>query len=166
MHVSIRISLALAIAAVRLRDFRGTSEGRPSAGSHPGRSAAGGLPYLSHPHLSGVYSALMMDLDGLIGIELFNVIAGEMGTRGLATIHLDDLMAVGKPVWGVASDDRHAIDAIGPRAWVEVKADANERGIILEAMRQGRYYSATGPKIHAFRSTTPTSPSSVRKRAA
>ncbi len=108
----------------------------------------GGLPYMSHPYLSGVYSALMMDLDGLVGLEMFNLVADGMGNRGWATTHVDDLMAVGRIVWGLATDDRHAIGEDGPTAWIEVKADSNDRETILGAMRRGLYYSTTGPKIH------------------
>ncbi|MBL4576564.1 MAG: hypothetical protein JKY51_10810 [Opitutaceae bacterium] len=109
----------------------------------------GGLPYISHPHLSGVYSGLMMELDGLVGIETYNLAGVNMGCRGLATLHLDDLMAVGKIVWGLATDDRHVIGD-RPRAWVEVRAESNDRKALLNAMRQGFYYSTTGPKIKAI----------------
>ena len=107
-----------------------------------------GLPYISHPHLSGVYSGLMMDLEGLVGIEVYNSGGHHLGNRGFATVHLDDLMAAGKPVWALASGDRHRIGTRKPSAWVEVRAQANTRDGILEAMRQGFYYSTTGPEIH------------------
>jgi predicted metal-dependent phosphoesterase TrpH len=108
----------------------------------------GGLPFLSHPHLSGVYSGLIMDLEGLMGIEIYNLFGVNAGNRGKATIHMDDLMAVGKIVWGLATDDRHAIDDTGPQAWIEVKAESNDRDTILKAMKKGLYYSTTGGKIH------------------
>ncbi|MCJ8331645.1 MAG: PHP domain-containing protein [Lentisphaeria bacterium] len=108
----------------------------------------GGLPYVSHPHLSGVYSGLMMELDGLVGIETYNHGGVRMGNRGVAALHQEDLMAVGKIVWGLATDDRHAIDAHGPQAWIEVKAESNDREALMNAMRNGHYYSTNGPKIH------------------
>ena len=108
----------------------------------------GGLPYVSHPHLSGVYSALMTDLDGLVGIEVYNHAASVVWNRGTASIHLDDLMGVGKIVWGLASDDLHTIRKIGPQGRVEVRAKSNNRQDILSSMRDGLYYSTTGPQIH------------------
>jgi hypothetical protein len=108
----------------------------------------GGLPFLSHPYLSGVYSGLIMDLEGLMGIEIYNLFGVNAGSRGKATVHMDDLMAVGKIVGGLATDDRHAIDDIGPQAWIEVKAESNDRNNILKAMEKGLYYSSTGGKIH------------------
>ena len=108
----------------------------------------GGLPYISHPRLSGVYSALMMDLDGLTGFEVYNHAAHVVWDRGLASTYYDDLLSVGKIVWGLASDDLHRIRNIGPQAWVEVKAKTNSRIDILAAMRDGFYYSTTGPQIH------------------
>ncbi|MBN1832660.1 MAG: hypothetical protein JW896_11175 [Deltaproteobacteria bacterium] len=108
----------------------------------------GGLPFLSHPHLSGVYSGLIMGLEGLMGIEIYNLFGVNAGNRGKATVHMDDLMAVGKILWGLATDDRHAIDAMKPQAWIEVKAKSNDRESILMAVKKGLYYSTTGVKIH------------------
>lgn len=108
----------------------------------------GGLPYISHPRQSGVYSALMMDLDDLIGFEVYNNAVHAGWNRGIASTYFDDLLGVGKIVWGLASDDLHRIRNIGPQAWVEVKAKSNSRVDILAAMRDGFYYSTTGPQIH------------------
>lgn len=108
----------------------------------------GGLPFLSHPYLSGVYSGLIMGLEGLMGIEIYNLFGANLGNRGKATVHMDDLMAVGKILWGLATDDRHAIDDTGPQAWIEVKAESKDRNTILMAMKKGLYYSTTGVKIH------------------
>ena len=126
----------------------------------------GGLPYISHPHLSGVYSGLMMDLDGLVGIEVYNNAAHVVWNRGVASIHFDDLLGVGKIVWGLASDDLHRIRDIGPQAWIEVKAVANDRETILAAMRSGLYYSTTGPEIRdiSFSDTHITVKCSAAKR--
>lgn len=115
----------------------------------------GGLPYISHPYVSGVYSGLMMDLDGLVGIEVYNHGGQAVWNRGIASVHLDDLIGMGKIVWGLASDDLHRIREIGPQSWVEVKAQSTSRKDILSAMRDGFYYSTTGPQIHdiSFNST-------------
>ncbi|NRA37821.1 MAG: hypothetical protein HRU15_06755, partial [Planctomycetes bacterium] len=56
----------------------------------------GGVPFISHPHLSGVNSQLMLELDGLVGIETFNVGAGEAFNRESSCIHWDELMCVGR----------------------------------------------------------------------
>jgi hypothetical protein len=61
---------------------------------------------------------------------------------------MDDLMGVGKVVWGLASEDRHSLRGDKPQAWIEVRATACEREDIMDALRHGLYYSTTGPKIH------------------
>ena len=109
--------------------------------------AQGGLPYVSHPYLSGVHSALMNDLEGLIGIEVYNAAAGGLCNRAMATVHLNELIAMGKPVWALASGDRHSTRR-PLQAWVEVRAGRLDQESILEAMRNGYYYSTTGPRIH------------------
>ena len=114
----------------------------------------GGLPFVSHPHLSGVSSGSLMKLEGIAGIEVFNGGAVGSGGRHLATIHWDDLLSNGRMVWGLASDDRHSglgsPEEAGDRAkgWVMVKAEECTRESIIDAMRNGLFYSTSGPVIH------------------
>ena len=120
--------------------------------------AQGGLTYVSHPHLSGVYSGLMMELEGLTGLEVYNAIACVSG-RGSAATHWDDLMFSGKQAWAVASDDRHSglsddFTDDKAKAWVMVRAAECTREGIMAAMRDGLYYSTTGPEIHDIEVTS------------
>lgn len=117
----------------------------------------GGIPVISHPHMSGVYSGKMMELDGIAGIEVYNAYCQGSGRRGLAQTHWDDLLSVGQRVWGLACDDRHSGDLPGAgedkrdfdrfKAWVVVRATACNRPAILDAMKKGMFYSTTGPAI-------------------
>ena len=116
----------------------------------------GGIPVISHPHMSGVYSGKMMELEGIAGIEVYNAYCQGSGRRGFAQTHWDDLLSVGQRVWGLASDDRHSGDLPGApdkrdfdrfKAWVVVRATDCSRPAILEAMKKGMFYSTTGPAI-------------------
>ena len=118
----------------------------------------GGIPVISHPHMSGVYSGLMMTLKDLAGIEIFNAGCQGSGRRGLSTTHWDDLLCTGMRVWGWASDDRHTSEddptsaGCQPghdrgKAWVMVRATDRSQASILEAIRHGWFYSTTGPTI-------------------
>jgi hypothetical protein len=116
----------------------------------------GGIPVISHPHMSGVYSGKMMELDGIAGIEVYNAYCQGSGRRGFAQTHWDDLLSVGRRVWGLASDDRHSGDRPGEpdkrdfdrfKAWVVVRAADCTRPAILDAMKKGLFYSTTGPQI-------------------
>jgi len=116
----------------------------------------GGIPVISHPHMSGVYSGKMMELEGIAGIEVYNAYCQGSGRRGFAQTHWDDLLSVGQRVLGLASDDRHSGDQPGApdkrdfdrfKAWVVVRAAACNRPAILDAMKKGMFYSTTGPVI-------------------
>ena len=121
----------------------------------------GGIPFLSHPSLSGVSAATASDLKGLAGLEIFNAPNHWNGRRGDATAQWDELLARGHMLWGVASDDRHtgvqaelSFPPLGRQpfrdqaeAWIMVQAASRTAPAILEAIRQGRFYSTTGPLI-------------------
>lgn len=118
--------------------------------------AQGGVPFMSHPHMSGVHSGLMMKLEGLVGIEVFNAHCYGTRRRGFSTTQWDELLTVGKCVWGCAADDRHTSNENlsdskqgydQAKAWVMVKAGDNSPHAILNALRDGMFYSTTGPEI-------------------
>jgi hypothetical protein len=115
----------------------------------------GGVPILSHPHLSGVPSSLIKEQPGLVGLEVFNAVGHAWGGgRGVASIHWDDVLMSGQMLWGIASDDRHSgTDPEGRKhdrgkAWIMVRSDDCTRTGIMETIREGHFYSSTGPEIH------------------
>lgn len=121
--------------------------------------AQGGVAIMSHPHMSGVYSGLLMPLEGLAGIEVFNAACFGSGRRGFSLTHWDDLLTAGRRVWGTASDDRHSADESDPRGaaiqhdkakgWIMLKSPGGKSAdAILSAIRSGWFYSSTGPEIH------------------
>lgn len=123
--------------------------------------AQGGLPFLSHPSLSGANATAISQLNGLVGIEIFNAPNYWTGRRGRSTAQWDELLANGHMLWGVASDDRHSgrkpeltFAPLGKQpfrdqyeAWVMVRAESCTAPAILNAMRRGQFYSTTGPRI-------------------
>lgn len=125
--------------------------------------AQGGIAFVSHPHMSGVYSGLIMQLTGLAGVEVYNAACFGSGRRAFSTIHWDDLLMAGHRAWGMASDDRHSSDDPDSpsaathydkgKAWVMVKSGARTPAGILSAIRDGWFYSTTGPRIDDIRIT-------------
>ena len=123
--------------------------------------AQGGVPFISHPSLSGANAAAISHLKGLVGIEIFNAPNYWNGRRGLSTTQWDELLASGRMLWGVASDDRHSgrkpeltFAPLGRQpfrdhceAWIMVRAEGCTQAAILEAIRRGQFYSTTGPQI-------------------
>jgi hypothetical protein len=105
----------------------------------------GGIPFLSHPNISGLHSTRLMELEHLAGIEICNYCAGG---RYLSTVHWDDALTAGKMLWGIAVDDAHGVPSpVVPRAWVVVRSVALTRQALLDAIRHGWFYATTGPQI-------------------
>lgn len=60
----------------------------------------------------------------------------------------DELLGQGKVIYGVATDDGHAMDQ-HCNGWVMVRAE-NNINAILEALKNGAFYSSCGPEIYDF----------------
>jgi len=60
----------------------------------------------------------------------------------------DELLRQGIRIFGVATDDGHAIEHVA-KGWVMVNAE-NDVKDILRALKEGAFYSSCGPVIHDF----------------
>jgi hypothetical protein len=117
---------------------------------------AGSVMILAHPYWSGMEPDEIAQLEHVHGMEIFNLGSKTEIGKGNATVHWDQVLSQGMPLWGYAVDDAHwseqsghVYDAFG--AWVCIKADALEQERILAALAEGRCYSSTGPEIYDFR---------------
>jgi hypothetical protein len=63
-------------------------------------------------------------------------------------LYWDDLLGRGIRLFGVAVDDGHAAHA-HCKGWVMVNAENNVNSI-LNALKNGAFYSSTGPEIYDF----------------
>jgi hypothetical protein len=112
---------------------------------------AGGVAYLAHPYWSGLHSDEFAGCQGLLGLEVYN--AGcelEVG-RGLAGVHWDDaLEADGRAWFAIATDDSHHPGSDSALAWTWVRAAERSAPAVLTALRDGAFYSSTGPGIEAL----------------
>jgi len=112
----------------------------------------GGEAILCHPYWSQLTVHDMLSFDNYIAIEIFNTSCHHAVGKGLSTTHWDDLLLRGRIVWGVAVDDAHfhfseyrPVDICG--AWVAVKCKQLTKNEVMEALRNGMFYSSTGPQI-------------------
>ncbi len=112
---------------------------------------AGSLLILAHPYWSGMVFTEILPLKWLAGLEIFNTSAQTDLGKGLATVHWDDILVRGKRWWGFAVDDTHGINDDAAGGWVWVKSERLEEGAILQAMKEGAFYSSSGPEIYDFR---------------
>ena len=113
----------------------------------------GGEVIIAHPYWSGLTVNDMIDLEGYIGIEIFNTVCFNAIAKGYSTIHWDDLLARGKQIWGFAVDDTHQrhndhrlIDICG--SWIMAKLPELTEAEVMRAIKSGRFYASNGPIIH------------------
>ena len=109
--------------------------------------ANGGLPYLAHTYWSGLPSEQWWDCERLLGIEVWN--SGcelELG-RGDSSIHWDEALEHGRPLYALATDDSHHPGYDSGFAWTWVRATEKTQEAVLEALRTGMFYGSTGPEI-------------------
>jgi predicted metal-dependent phosphoesterase TrpH len=108
--------------------------------------ANGGVPYLAHTYWSGLRTEAWEACERLVGIEVWN--AGcelEVG-RGDSSIHWDEALERGRPLYGLATDDSHHPGYDSGFAWTMVRAEKTAEAV-LAALRSGAFYGSTGPAV-------------------
>lgn len=108
----------------------------------------GNMTIYCHPEWSNTPACEFDRLEGNFAMEVWNsgcVIECEMDDDAAGW---DDLLRQGKKIYGVATDDGHAMShhCVG---WVRVNAERNLNSI-LEALKNGAFYASTGPEIYDF----------------
>lgn len=106
----------------------------------------GGAAVLAHPYWSGHTAADLVPWRGHIGIEAFNTTCQVGIGKGISTPHWDDLLNRRLCLWGLAVDDCHSADSAGQAA-IHVKSAELTQESIMSAVRGGRFYASTGPRI-------------------
>ncbi len=101
-----------------------------------------------HPEWSGVTAREFENLKGNFAMEIWN--SGCVIEDGVDTnaAYWDELLAQGKRIWGVATDDGHQ-PYQHCKGWVMVNSENNVPAI-LEALKNGDFYSSCGPEIYDF----------------
>ena len=111
-------------------------------------NAAGGLCFIAHPYWHDHTLDDLLTLRGHIGIEIFNTGCWLEINKGHSLVHWDGILRRGQRVWGLAVDDSHFSYPDHGRGWVMVRAERLDGPTILDALRQGLFYSTMGPEIH------------------
>jgi hypothetical protein len=113
--------------------------------------AAGAFIGMAHPSASLLTLACAERLDAADAVEVYNALAVKEDRAD--SWHLSDvLLARGHRLSAYAADDAHFQpgDPPGCVAWVQVRAESLDPDALLVALKAGRYYSSTGPEIHAI----------------
>jgi hypothetical protein len=126
------------------------------------------LAFVCHPAWSGIGARELTDVTGYLGIEIYNEAVQRINGKGRSIETWDTLLAQGKRVWGVATDDAHSTgDLAGRRdvgqGWIVIQAESLEEEAVLRAVAAGAFYSSLGPELHSIdlqgdRLTVRTSP--------
>ena len=108
---------------------------------------AGAFVAIAHPEWSGLNlnDALSMPL-GIHAIEAFNGVCKTFG-RENGSYLIDQVMASGRMIGAIATDDAHYYEKDANAGWVMVQAASNSHNDILDALKSGNYYGSTGPEI-------------------
>jgi predicted metal-dependent phosphoesterase TrpH len=112
----------------------------------------GGIPILAHPYWSGLNHEDMIKINGYHGVEVYNTSCAFERNTGASEPHIDGVIVAGRRPFIYATDDHHGaemgnapLDACV--AWISVKAEKLTKESIMDAIKQGYFYSSNGPEF-------------------
>ncbi|MBQ0752444.1 MAG: PHP domain-containing protein [Roseovarius sp.] len=128
---------------------------KPVAGQETGPELAkrardaGAFVAIAHPHWSGLTLADARSITAAHSVEIYNHGCAVGCDREGGGHVLDLLLSEGRDLTLIATDDAHFTEPDHFGGWVMVKAQANEPALLLEALKNGAFYSSQGPEIRA-----------------
>ncbi|WP_105614083.1 CehA/McbA family metallohydrolase [Vallitalea okinawensis] len=116
----------------------------------------GNIVIYNHPEWSMHTYDHMERLHGYFAMEIYNHGSRYNTSASYGTSYWDYLLRKGRKVFGIAADDAHLLwtdteikDYFG--GWIMVQAESLTHAAIITALKNGRYYSSTGPEIYDYR---------------
>lgn len=114
---------------------------------------AGAFVAIAHPHWSGMNEADVQTMTAAHAVEVYNHGCAMDSDRGEGFVALEYLLNKGHRLNLIATDDAHFSTPDYFGGWVMVKAAENTPEVLLEALKEGAFYSSLGPDIHDVRVT-------------
>jgi hypothetical protein len=111
----------------------------------------GGVAVLAHPYWSGHTLSDYAELEGYIGLEVYNTTCCVSIAKGFSETHWDDMLDRLGPAVGLAVDDTHKELSDAFQGWVMVRAAKLTASAIIESLRKGAFYATQGPEIRDIR---------------
>lgn len=108
----------------------------------------GNLTIYCHPEWSSTPARYFEKLKGNFAMEIWNSVCAIEHGMVTDAAYWDELLGQGQRIYGVAADDGHAVHH-HCHGWVMVNAENNVNAI-LAALKEGCFYSTTGPVIKDF----------------
>jgi len=110
--------------------------------------AKGNLTIYCHPEWSSTPARYFENQQGNFAMEIWNSGCAQADQMDMDAAYWDEILGQGKKIYGVAVDDGHA-KANHCCGWVMVRAE-NNINAILDALKNGCFYSSCGPEIYNF----------------
>lgn len=110
--------------------------------------AKNNLTIYCHPEWSATPPRYFDKMQGNFAMEIWNTGCAQDNNMDMDALYWDDLLGRGIRLFGVAVDDGHAAHA-HCKGWVMVNAENNVNSI-LNALKNGAFYSSCGPEIYDF----------------
>ena len=105
-----------------------------------------GIAIMCHPYFMINMTEPYLKYRDYVGVEAYNYVCEAIRGRGNQEIYWDTMLFRNKRLWGFATDDSHAPEF--GYGWIHVKAKENTLPAILDAIREGSFYSTTGIQIY------------------
>jgi len=108
---------------------------------------AGAYVSIAHPQWSGLTQDDALSIEAAHCVEAYNhgCAAGCDRPEGFHT--LEQLLAKGRRLNLIATDDAHFTEPDHFGGWVMVKADENDPDALLDSLKAGTFYSSQGPEL-------------------
>lgn len=130
-------------------DFAPTGEAEDGVALALRAREAGAFVGIAHPQWSGLTLEDGRALARIAhAVEIYNFTCDIECARPDGAYLLDQLLNEGHRLTTYAADDAHFRWPDSGGGWMMVKADANEPETLLEAMKDGAFYSTQGPLLH------------------
>lgn len=108
----------------------------------------GNMTIYCHPEWSCTPARYFENMEGNFALEVWNTGCVIENDIDKDAPYWDELLTQGKKIYGVATDDGHHREHCC-QGWVMVRAENNVNSI-LDALKNGAFYSSCGPKIYDF----------------
>lgn len=109
---------------------------------------AGAFVAIAHPQWYNLTLADAMQIDAAHAVEVYNHGCAMECDRPDGFAILDLMVSAGRRLTACATDDAHFKGPDHFGGWVMVKAEAREPDALMQALKDGHYYSSQGPRLH------------------
>lgn len=131
-------------------DFATPSENETGPELAARAMAAGAFVVCAHPNWYSLSETDVIALGNVHAIETINGISYDHSDRIDSWYMLDAMLNQGRRYFGLATDDTHfhLVHDDLLLGWIWLKSEALTSDAILAALKDGAYYSSSGPQIH------------------